>query len=274
MFPGDHVVVRILALLLLGFLAIAAGAEPARPLAFGVLNQQSPARTAQRWNPILAYLAEATGLRFHLRMGATVRETDAMMGRGEFDLLFTNHNFRRDQDGQYRVLARWAGKPIYGVIAVPEDSPARSLADLAGRRVAFPSREAFAGYAVPMAALRKAGVRVEVVTAGSQEGAMAQLLARQVDAAAVNSRLLSRYAAQSGLRYRELYVSEGFAEMPVLVHPRLPREQVDAIRRALLGMAADPRAATALEAADFAGFEPAAEKDYDNVRRIYAGSLE
>lgn len=267
-------VARILALLFLGLVALASRAEPSRPLAFGVLNQQSPARTAERWNPILAYLAEATGLRLHLRMGATVQETDAMMARGEFDLLFTNHNFRRDQDGQYRVLARWAGKPIYGVIAVPADSPARALSDLAGRRVAFPSREAFVGYAVPMAALRTAGVRVEVVTAGNQEGAVAQLQARQVEAAAVNSRLLTRYAAQSGLRYRELYVSEGFAEMPVLVHPRLPKEQADAIRRALLAMAGDPRAAAAREAAACAGFEPATEKDYDNVRRLYAGFRE
>ncbi|MBL8492176.1 MAG: PhnD/SsuA/transferrin family substrate-binding protein, partial [Rhodocyclaceae bacterium] len=203
-----------------------------------------------------------------------VQETDAMMGRGEFDLLFTNHNFRRDQDGQYRVLVRWAGKPIYSVIAVPADSPAHALSDLAGRRVAFPSREAFVGYAVPMAALKTAGISVEVVTAGNQEGAMAQLQARQVEAAAVNSRLLSRYAAQSGLRYRELYVSEGFAEMPVLAHPRLPKEQADAIRRALLAMAADPRAAAAREAAACNGFEPAAEKDYDNVRRIYAGIRE
>ena len=38
--------------------------EPDRALNFGVLNQQSPARTAQRWNPILKYLSEATGLRF------------------------------------------------------------------------------------------------------------------------------------------------------------------------------------------------------------------
>ena len=41
---------------------------------FGVLNQQSPANTAQRWNPILKYLAEATGMQFQLKMGATVQE--------------------------------------------------------------------------------------------------------------------------------------------------------------------------------------------------------
>ncbi|HTY99458.1 MAG TPA: PhnD/SsuA/transferrin family substrate-binding protein, partial [Rhodocyclaceae bacterium] len=134
-------------------------AQEAKPLVFGVLNQQSPAKTAQRWNPILKYLTDATGIPLQLRMGATVQETDAMMGRGEFDLVFTNHNFQAEYDGKYKVIARWDEKPIFGVIAVLADSPARKLFDLAGKRVAFPSMDAFVAYAVPMVALRAAGLR-------------------------------------------------------------------------------------------------------------------
>ncbi len=263
---------KILALLLL---SMALGhplqaAEPVgAPLAFGVLNQQSAAKTAQRWNPILKYLSDATGLRFQLRMGATVQDTDAMMGRGEFDLVFTNHNFRKEYDGIYRVIARWAGKPIYGVIAVPADSPAKSLRDLNGKRVAFPSKEAFVAYAVPMVALNQAKVTVQSVFAGNQEGALVQLQARQVDAAAVNSRFLTQFAAKRNLAYREIYISAPFADLPVVIHPRVPREQAEAIRRALLAMKDDPAAAAMLEAAEAPGFEAATDMDYDNVRRIY-----
>jgi len=246
-----------------------AWAADARPLVFGVLNQQSPARTAERWNPIFKYLSEATGLQFQLKMGATVDETNAMMGRGEFDLAFTNHNFRREYDGTYKVIARWAGKPIYGVIAVRADSPVLHLADLQGKRVAFPSKGAFVAYAVPTVALQAANVTVERVLAGNQEGALAQLKARQVEAAAVNSRFLTQYAAQQSLRYREVFISEGYSEMPVLAHPRLGKDQVAAIQKALLAMKTDPRAAAALEAAASSGFEAASEHDYDNVRKIY-----
>ena len=260
---------RLILALLVWCAAVPAWAADTRPLVFGVLNQQSPARTAERWNPIFKYLSEATGLQFQLRMGATVDETNAMMGRGEFDLVFTNHNFRREYDGTYKVIARWAGKPIYGVIVVRADSRVMRLADLNGKRVAFPSKGAFVAYAVPAVALQAANVSVEPVLAGNQEGALAQLKARQVEAAAVNSRFLTQYAAQQDLRYREVYVSDGYAEMPVLVHPRLGREQVAAIQRALLAMATDPRAAAALEAAAASGFEAASERDYDNVRRIY-----
>lgn len=256
-------------LFLLLCLAHPAGAAEGRPLVFGVLNQQSPALTAERWNPILHYLGVATGLTFQLRMGRTVQETDAMMGRGEFDLVFTNHNFQKEYDGAYKVIARWGGEPIRGVIAVPADSSLESLPSLRGQRVAFPSPEAFVAYAVPKTALKTAGVGVEEVFAGNQEGALAQLKARQVAAAAVNSRFLQQYAEREGLRYRELYVSEPFHELPVIAHSRLPRAQVDAIRRALLGMRHDEKASSLLLKLKFPGFEMADDRQYDNVRRTY-----
>ena len=240
-----------------------------RPLLFGVLNQQTPARTAQRWNPVFGYLSAKLAVDIQLRMGPSVRETNAMMARGEFDFVFTNHNFRPEYDGTYKVIARLAGKPIFGVIAVPADSPARRLRDLQGKRVAFPSREAFVAYAVPMQALRAAGVTVEEVMASSQDGVLGQLKSRAVDAAAVNSRFLTQYAAQNGLAYREIFTSEPYAEIPVLAHPRVPRELADDVRRVLVGMRTDPAGSAILEASAFAGFEPATEALYDNVRRVY-----
>jgi phosphonate transport system substrate-binding protein len=239
-------------------------------LIFGVLNQQSPALTAERWNPILHYLAAVSGVPLVLKMGPTVDETNAMMGRSVFDLMFTNHNFQSEFDGiGYRVIARWAGEPIRTVIAVSADSPIRHLRELEGKAVAFPSKEAFVGYAVPLVALRNARVNVSEVFAGNQEGAMAQLKARRVDAAAVNSRFLSQYAEREGVKFREIYVSEGFPELAVIIHPRVPAATVDKLRRALIGMADDPAAAPILARVKFKGFAPASDREYDGVRRVY-----
>lgn len=239
------------------------------PLVFGVLNQQSPQLTAERWNPVFTYLNGATGYKFQLRMGQNVQATNAMMARGEFDLVFTNHNFRQEYDGTYKVLARWGNAPIFGVLAVLETSKVRRLRDLDGQRVAYPSQNAFVAYAVPKAALRKAGVTEKEVLAGNQEGALAQLAAGQVEAVGVNSRFLSQYAARNGLRYHEIYTSEPYPDLAVLVHPRLPAEQVERIREALLAMRKDPKAVPILEANQFPGFFPATEKDYEIVRRAY-----
>ena len=257
-------------------IALAAGllgtapAAAESPLVFGVLNQQSPALTAERWNPILHYLTSATGVPLTLKMGPTVDETNAMMARGAFDLMFTNHVFQSEFDGLgFRVIARWAGDPIRTVIATPADSPIRELRELEGKAVAFPSREAFVGYAVPLGALRGARVTVTEVFAGNQEGAMAQLKARRVAAAAVNSRFLAQYAEREGVRFREIYVSEGYPELAVIAHPRLDAATVQQLRTALIGMAGDPAAAPTLARVKFRGFAPAADRDYDGVRRVY-----
>ncbi len=93
-------------------LATPAPTQQAAPLAFGVLNQQSPALTAERWNPILAYVSATSGVPLQLKMGRTVQETDTMMGRGDFDFVFTNHNFQSDSA---LARARWQASvlPLY-----------------------------------------------------------------------------------------------------------------------------------------------------------------
>jgi phosphonate transport system substrate-binding protein len=251
-------------------LATPAFTQQPAPLAFGVLNQQSPALTAERWNPILAYVSATSGVPLQLKMGRTVQETDTMMGRGDFDFVFTNHNFQSDFDAvPFKVLARWAGEPIRAVIAVPADSPIRHMKELDGKRVSFPSTDAFVAYAVPVVALKRAGVRVEEVFGGNQEGTLAQLKAKRVEAAAVNSRFLTQYAERENVKFREIYVSEGFPDLAVIAHPRVPAATVERVRRALLGMSSDANAAAILSAAKFKGFDAATERDYDGVRRVY-----
>lgn len=241
----------------------------AETLIFGVLNQQSPQMTAERWNPILQYLGEATGLGFQLKMGANVLETDAMMRQSEFDIMLTNHNFQKEFDGLYKVIARLGGKPVNGTIAVLDSSPLKKLADLKGKRVAYPSSEAFLAYAVPKAALASAGIKEVEVFAGNQEGAIAQLAAGLVDAAAVNSRSLSQYAERRRLVVRGIYTSEPYFDLAIIIHPRVPRAQAQAIQKALLAMSSDHKGAEILAKSQLPGFEPANEKDYDNVRKVY-----
>ena len=262
--------IRALAgLALLLMLAWSAGAQD-RPLTFGVLNQQSASLTAERWNPILQYVSTTSGVPLQLRMGPTVEDTDAMMGRGELDFVFTNHNFRSEFDGVgYKVIARWSGEPIRGVIVVPTDSPIRELRQLAGRRVAFPSRDAFAAYAVPLLALKRAGVTMQEVLAANQEGALAQIKARRVDAAAVNSRFLAQYEEREAVQFRTIFVSDGYPDLAVIAHPRLPAAVVERIRQALIGMKSDPAAAPVLARARSQGFDPATDREYDGVRRVY-----
>ncbi|MGN2392383.1 phosphate/phosphite/phosphonate ABC transporter substrate-binding protein [Pelomicrobium sp. G1] len=248
---------------------------------FGVITQRSPILTAQYWNPILRYVSEKSGVPLVLKLAKTGPEHSAMIGRGEFDFIYSNHNFKADNDVVgYRVIARPQEEAIQGQIVVLASSGIQSLRELEGKEVVFPSQVAFVGYYVPMDALLRAGISVKPLFAGNQEGAMGQLKAGRVVAAGVNSQIMRDFANREQVEYRVLWSSEKYLNIPISVHPSVPKEKVAKVRQALIHMAADPEGARILAAsAELVkqkppyGFVAAEDAEFDNVRRFYRTSL-
>lgn len=261
--------------------ALCIGSMPAAAqesaLQFGVLNQRSIALTAQYWNPILQYVTRRSGVPLQLKMGKTAPETTAMTLRGEFAFIYTNHLFTPERVRLgYQVIARPHTPGIRAQIVVHDDSQLRSLADLRDHKVVFPSREAFLGYSVPLDALLQANVEVAQTFAGNQEGAIAQLQSRNVDAAAVNAQVIENYARRENFRYRVLWSSKPYLDLPIMANPTVPKSKVQAVQSALVGMAADPEGRKILEAGALLlklsgepGFVSANDRDYSNYREFH-----
>jgi len=266
---------RILAVVLYLFLAASAAAETTH--SFGVLPQRSATLTAQYWNPILKYVGEKCGLKLELGVKKSAEEFSEAEAKGEFDFVFSNHIFIPDHAAAaYRVMVRAAGEPIHGQIVVPDTSAVKKLQELNGRETGFPSKNAFVAYAAPMSALLLAGVTVTPVFGGNQEGVMAQLRAGSIPAAAVNSRVMKEYSARENFRYRVLWTSEPYLEIPVAVHPRVAEPVAKAIRDALIGMSHEAEGLKMLKASAAIikqqgpfGFVPAQDADYKNQREVY-----
>lgn len=265
----------IAALALFALFACAARADA--PYVFGVVTQRSALLTAEYWNPILRYVSLRSKVPLKLKLARTGAEHAQMIARGEFDFLYSNHNFTPANSAVgYRVIARPSETAIRGQLAVRDDSDVHALADLREREVAFPHPQAFVGYFVTQDALIKAGVQVKSRFAGNQEGAMAQLKAGTVAAASVNSQLLRDYAAREGMSYRIIWSSDEYLNIPISVHPRVPRDKARAVREALIRMANDAEgrlvlkeSAAKVNQAPPYGFVAADDRDYDNVRRFY-----
>jgi phosphonate transport system substrate-binding protein len=248
---------------------------------FGVLNQRSITLTAQYWNPILKYLGDKSGVRLQLKMGKTAPETSAMIGSSEFDFVYSNTIFTPANDPVgYRVIARPVESTIQGQVVTLSDSPIHTLKDLEGKEVGFPSLAGFVGYAVPMNAFLHAGIRVKPVFAGNPEGIIGQLKAGRVIAAGVNSRVMRDFSRRDGLKYRVLWSSEEYLNLPISAHPSVPQEKAKAVREALLGMAKEPAGLKILEASAALikqgppyGFVPAENREYENYRMFYKTTL-
>jgi phosphonate transport system substrate-binding protein len=248
-----------------------------QPLSFNVLNQRSIALTAQYWNPILVYVGQKSGVPLELKLTKTVKENNALAEKGAFDFLYTNHFFTPERDRLgYVVIARPAGPGIRAQIVVRSDSPYQTLKDLEGLEVVFPTPDAFAAYWLPMDALLKAKVTVKPVFAGNQEAASSQLSINKVAAAGLNATILAHYARREGFDYRPLWTSELYNDLCIMANPRVPKEKVAAVKRALIEMVNDPQGRKILEASaallkskDELGFVAATNRDYDNYRAFF-----
>ncbi|MDL1890419.1 phosphate/phosphite/phosphonate ABC transporter substrate-binding protein [Nitrospirales bacterium NOB] len=264
----------------LAFLLVVCGnaiAASVTPLEFGVISQRSPILTAQYWNPIIRYVSERSGVPIRVRIGKTGVETSEMIKRGEVDFIFSNHIFHPGNQGSgYYVIARDGGKPIYGQLVVPRDSPIKTISDLASRTIVFPSRVAFVGYMVPYHQLYVLNIPVNVRFAGNQEGAIGQLVAGTAVASGVNSEVMREFALREKFEYRAIWTSKPYLNMPIAAKPSVPKQTVDAVRKALVGMKHDPEGRKILLASARAvgqdgidGFETARDDQYQEQRALY-----
>jgi phosphonate transport system substrate-binding protein len=252
-------------------------AQEKKAYTLNVLNQRSIALTAQYWNPILTHVSKKSGVPLELKLAKTAQEGNAIAEKYGYDFLYTNHFFTAERDRLgYKVIARPAGDGITSQIVVPQDSPIQSLQDLSSKDVAFVSPDAFAGYWLPMDALLRAKVRINVVFTGNQEASSAQLRVSKVSAAGVNSSVLERYARRESFQYRALWTSETYQDLCIMASPKVPADKVAAVRNAFINMLKDPEGQRVLEAGadllkstDALGFVAVENKDYDNYRKFY-----
>ncbi|CAA7623420.1 phosphate/phosphite/phosphonate ABC transporter substrate-binding protein [Magnetospirillum sp. UT-4] len=262
-------------------LSAAPGATAAESYSFGVLSQRSAILTAQYWNPILDHVFRRSGIRLELKIARTAPESNTATAAGEYDFVYSNTIFQPSMAAPgYQVILRPKTEAITGQIVTLEESPVRTLADLAGREVGFPSQAAFVGYAVPMDHLLRKEIPVTPVFGGNQEGIMGQLKAGKVIAAGVNNQVMRAFAAREGVKYRVLWDSAAFHNIPIAVHPRVPEAAARAVREAVAAMESDAEGAKVLEASGALvgqappyGFHAATQADYASYVEFYRTTL-
>lgn len=268
-------------ILVVSGLCLASKFVQADTYSFGVLSQRSAVLTAQYWNPILAYVKQKTGIGLELKITRTAPESNDATERGEYDFVYSNTIFQpRMADANYQVILRPRDEAIAGQIVTLQDSPIHSLKDLEGKEVGFPSQAAFVGYAVPMDQLLRQGIAVAPVFGGNQEGIMGQLKAKRVVAAGVNNQVMKAFSTRENIKYRVLWESKPFLNLPIAAHPRVPTAVMDAVRATIDGMDVDPPGIKVLEASAQTigqkpplGFRASFPADYQSYTDFYKHAL-
>lgn len=253
----------------------------AQTYSFGVVPHRSSVLTAQYWNPILDYVGGKAGVTLQLEVARSTNENAAAVEKGVYDFSYSYLMFRPKALSQkYRVILQPRSGDIRSQIVTLDNSPIKTLKDLEGREVGFPSKSGFIAYAIPMDYLLRQKITVKPVFGGNQEGILGQLNAGQVVAAGVSSQVMKAFSARENISYKILWESQLYDDLPIAVHPRIPLNTVNKIQAAFIEMGRDLEGIKILEASAQAvgqkppyGFIKSSPADYRGFVDFYRKTL-
>lgn len=240
--------------LLLG--GLGGGAQAAEQQVYTVLitPQLAPEVMHKAWAPLLDAVARETGLRFVLDIPATVAQAESLLLRGLPDFAFVNPYIllpARKAHG-YQPLVRNGRSKLVGQLLVRDDSPAKTLQDLEGATIAFPSANAYAASLVLRAELARQNVRIVPVYVANHSNVYRHVLFGQAAAGGGVNTSLAREPDDVRNRLRTLYSTPPLMPHPLAAHPRVPAAAREAVVAAILRLAAWPAHRQMFETAQLA----------------------
>jgi phosphonate transport system substrate-binding protein len=254
-----------------------------RPLRFSVAAVESPRDTYGTYTRLLSRVGERLGVPVEFVQRRTYREVNDLLASGQLDaaLLCTGGylDIQRRDPGAVEVLAAPVvhGESTYrSLVIVPAGSPARSLADLAGKRFAFTDELSLSGRAWAVRRLEELGKDPDRFFGGvtftqSHDRSIAGVASGIVDGAAVHSlvyeHLLERDPALAS-RVRVVERSPPYGLLPIVASRRLDPAERARLAAALRTLHQDGQAREALERLQIERFIAPPPGLYDSAGRL------
>jgi len=250
------------------------GAVP-HPYLFGVFPHLTTARLEKIWAPMAADLGRATGRRVILHTRSTFEDFVAELDQEKFDIAFIQpfDYVRARQRYGMIPLARFS-RPLSGVIVVGPNSPVKSLADLRGRMLALPPEVAAVSHLVKVYLLQHGidpAKDLHLQYVRSHDSCLQQVLVGRMDACGTAEFPIRFYQKKMEVQFREIGRSPAIPHALIAVHPRVPEQDREAVRKAILSLPDRPEGRRILENAGFNPFAAANDAEYEVVRAYSQG---
>lgn len=250
------------------------GAWAGQVYTLSVVPQFTPVDIGLRWSPLLAYLEKEAGVSLQLRVMERIPkfETDFLAGIPDFVFLNPWHEVMAMKAHGYVPLLR-GGDLLHGILVVDRQGPIKSLSDLNGKTLAFPSPNAF-GASLYLRALlaEKEKITFRTTYVGTHQNVYRHVLLGEAAAGGGVGATLDKEPAGMQSRLGVLYTTPGVPSHPLAAHPRVPVEVRERLTAALLKLDHDPAgrkllAAVELDRAQTADYA----RDYAPLEKLKLG---
>lgn len=266
----DYIRPLLLLVAFLWLLILAACSAHAETYTVGVVPQQAPAVLARNWMPLLQYLERSSGVSLHFKTAPNIPEFERRLAKGEYDFAYMNpyHYVVFSRKAGYRALAREKGTRLQGVVVVRKDSPINDISQLAGKDLAFPAPGSFAASVLPRMQLKKQNIAFTPHFVASHDSVYYSVARGIYPAGGGVVRTLNSAPAEIRDQLRVLWRTESYTPHALAAHSRVPETVLQVLSKALYAMDADTGAAGILHNLSMSGWEPAQDKDWDDLRKL------
>ena len=145
----------------------------------GTASETDQATLRAAYQPLVGYLARATGDSMTLEVSQRFDDTARALGEARYAIFLGPTHVTADAiDDGYAPVAKW-NQPLYGLFIAPGGKPYRTLADLRGTRLGIAARDTVVG-PLCVGALNRAGLRADEDLRSVYEGKFQDVMTRQL----------------------------------------------------------------------------------------------
>ena len=265
----------LLALAIAAPLAVRAQ-DPAKPLGFGIVPQQTASRLAEDWAPLLAEIGRRSGVPLAFRTAPSIPVFEERLGSGDYDLAYMNpyHYVVFHAASGYNAFAKEQERKIKGILVVKKDSAYRNTADLAGKTVVFPAPAAFAASILPQAEFGRLKIPIEAKFVASHDSVYRAVASGLQEAGGGIQRTFEATPAEIRGALRVLAETPAYTPHAFASHPRVPPAVLSKVLAAMESLAGDEAGRRLLAPLAFKGIAAAGDKEWNDIRALDIKLLE
>lgn len=267
-------VLRMLTISLLALVVTPAAAETGK-IVLGSVAMDVPAIMYQRLDPLVKYLAHATGHPVELQLSSSLDDAVKSLTSGQTDVAYLTPVafIKARQASGVRALVKplTLGKASFNLmIVVQQDSPIKLVSELAGKRFALGDKAALLQRAVVVGAGMPLENLGEVQFLGHYDNIAQAVSSGEFDAGILKDTTAHAWQ-KKGLRV--IHTSEPLPSYVIAIRGDMGEKSVTELRQAFLALnKTDSSHQAILKALDpeYDGFAPASDAEYDVVRDLIA----
>lgn len=241
-----------------------------------IVPQFTPTVIEQLWSPTIRALESASGEKLTIKYYKTITEFEKALARGEVDFAYMNPYHIVMFKNKYEPIIKDGKEKLSGFLVVRNNSKYKSVKDLKGQKIAFPSPNAFAASLLIRAQLKFVEkIDFEPVYVNTHTNVYKYVVLGETEAGGgVNKTLAKEYLdVKSSLRI--LYRTPESSPHPFCANKRVPKSVVSKIQNAFLKLASQDEASQkALAAIEISQPTTANYKtDYAHLEKLNISTL-